>query len=65
MTGKTGIFGTEDKVESFCLDCKMVINGVSLVEDRVCPECGGSLVGIRFCRNPLTRKVLFADRIDL
>jgi Zn finger protein HypA/HybF involved in hydrogenase expression len=56
---------TDDQVEVCCEGCRGKMTDVALANRGICPACGGHTVGIRFCRNPLTGKILYADRVEL
>jgi hypothetical protein len=53
------------EVDYCCEGCGARVDRAGLAGRRSCPECGGGLVGIRVYKNPLTRKVLYAERVDL
>jgi Zn finger protein HypA/HybF involved in hydrogenase expression len=54
----------DDDVKVYCEECRGEMSGEGLANRGICPACGGRPVGIRFCRNPLTRKILYAERIE-
>ena len=65
LANTTGYFTVDRKIELCCEDCGSVIRDLRLINGSICPECGGSLVGIRYYRNSLTNKILYAERVDL
>lgn len=65
LAGVAGYGSIDRQIELCCEDCKSVVTDLRLISSRICPECGGGLVGIRYYRNPLTNKILYAERVDL
>lgn len=59
------LIGAKSSVtEILCEACERKIERNTMANNKICPDCGGSLVGIRIIRNALTGKILIAERVD-
>lgn len=64
-SGTDSFIGARSSVtEMICDACGCKLGRGMLANSKLCPACGGNLVGIRIFRNALTGKILFAERVD-
>lgn len=64
--GSDSLFGVKSSISEIrCEGCGSKIDPGMTVQGRICPVCGGTIVGIRIFRNALTGKILLAERVDL
>lgn len=63
--GADSLLGIKSSItEIICDACGCSVPRGVAANGRLCPACGGNLVGIRIFRNALTGKILLAERVD-